>query len=57
MLQEDPRALQAMDGYGWESLVGVKASIERRRTNATLLSSGSPNQDGEMIFHEKHEKF
>jgi hypothetical protein len=32
-----------MDGYGWESLVGVKASIERRRTNDFMMSGGSAN--------------
>jgi len=31
-LREEPRALQAMDTYGWTSLVGVKATVERRGT-------------------------
>jgi len=31
-LQEEPIALHAMDTYGWASLVGVKATIERRDT-------------------------
>ena len=29
-LREDPSAIRALDHYGWESLVGVRASIERR---------------------------
>ena len=29
-LQDDPVAFHAMETYGWSSLVGVKASIERR---------------------------
>ena len=31
-LQDDATALQAMDTYGWASLVGMKASIERQGT-------------------------
>jgi len=30
VLQEEPNAVQAMETYGWASLVGVEASIERR---------------------------
>jgi predicted dienelactone hydrolase len=40
-LQDDPRAIQAMDTYGWQSLVGVKATIERRDANLALLSGGA----------------
>ncbi|MDR0328562.1 MAG: hypothetical protein LBI05_09740 [Planctomycetaceae bacterium] len=43
VLRDDPHALRAMDGYGWESLVGVKASIERRRTNDFMMSGGLAN--------------
>jgi len=42
VLQEDPRAIKAMDSYGWESLVGVKASIERRSANSVLIGNGAP---------------
>jgi predicted dienelactone hydrolase len=42
VLQEDPKAIKAMDSYGWESLVGVKASIERRTPNTVLIGSGAP---------------
>jgi len=42
VLREEPRALRVMDAYGWESLVGVKASIERRSANSVLVSGGSP---------------
>ena len=41
VLQEDTRAIRAMDSYGWESLVGVKASIERRRANSVFIGSGA----------------
>jgi dienelactone hydrolase len=40
-LLEEPRAIQAMNGYGWASLVGVKASIERRSAQSMFFSSGS----------------
>jgi len=36
VLQDDPRASQAMDNYGWSSLVGVKAWIERRSSQAAI---------------------
>jgi len=41
VLQEDPRAIKAMDSYGWESLVGVKASIERRSANSVFIGSSA----------------
>ena len=41
VLQEDPRAIRAMDHYGWESLVGVKASIERRSANSVFIGGGA----------------
>ena len=44
VLQEDPRAIRAMDSYGWESLVGVKASIERRSANSVLIGSGAATE-------------
>jgi hypothetical protein len=40
VLQEEPRSIQAMDSYGWESLVGVKASIERRSVQSLLIGGG-----------------
>ena len=41
-LQEDPLALRAMDTYGWASLVGVKAAVERRNSQmaSTLPTVG-----------------
>ena len=33
VLQDNPAAVRAMDRYGWESLVGVRASIERKRND------------------------
>ena len=39
-LQDDTVALQAMDTHGWPSLVGVKASIERRQ--GTQMASMQP---------------
>jgi hypothetical protein len=42
VLRDDPRATRAMDGYGWESLVGVRASVERRSANSVLFGGGSP---------------
>jgi predicted dienelactone hydrolase len=41
VLQEKPWAIQAMDSYGWASLVGVLASVERRSASPTLLGGGS----------------
>jgi len=35
-LLEEPAAIQAMDTYGWASLVGVKATIERRGSQVAL---------------------
>jgi len=37
-LREDPNAIQAMDRYGWQSLVGMKASVERRQPQSVLVS-------------------
>jgi len=50
-LQDDPAAIQAMDSYGWSSLVGVKASVERRSLGAgtaegmegVLIGESTPN--------------
>jgi predicted dienelactone hydrolase len=42
VLQEDPKAIRAMDNYGWASLVGVKASIERRSSRPLLFGGNSP---------------
>ena len=39
VLQEEPRAIQAMNTYGWESLVGVRASIERRNVHFAYKST------------------
>ena len=44
VLQENPRAVQAMDSYGWKSLVGVKAWIERRSAQPILLGGGPPTE-------------
>jgi pimeloyl-ACP methyl ester carboxylesterase len=41
VLQNDPRAIRAMNGYGWETLVGVKALVERRVAQSVLLGGGS----------------
>lgn len=41
-LQNDPAAMQAMNTYGWESLVGVRASIERRNPKQILLGGNAP---------------
>ena len=35
-LLEDPVALRAMDTYGWSSLVGIKASVERRGSQVAI---------------------
>ena len=40
VLLEEPRAVRAMDNYGWASLTGVRASIERRSANSVLLGGG-----------------
>jgi len=40
-LQEDPAAAQAMDNSGWASLVGVRASVERRTAPSTLTGSAA----------------
>ena len=39
-LQEEPRAVRAMNSYGWESLVGVKAWIERQSAQSILVGGG-----------------
>ena len=39
VLQDDQRAIQAMDSYGWPSLVGVRASIERRSAQSVLIGN------------------
>jgi hypothetical protein len=39
VLQDNPSAIQAMDSYGWSSLVGMKASIERRDTPSVLVGN------------------
>ena len=41
VLREEPMAIRAMNSYDWASLVGVKASIERRSAQSTLVGSGS----------------
>ena len=38
-LQDDPEAMQAMDYAGWTSLVGVRASVERRSTQSILTGA------------------
>jgi len=40
-LQGEQRAVRAMDSYGWASLIGVKASVERRSANSVLLGGGA----------------
>ena len=40
-LRDDPVAIQAMNTYGWESLVGVKAVVERRNPQSVLIGGGS----------------
>jgi predicted dienelactone hydrolase len=40
VLQNDPIAIQAINTYGWESLVGLKASIERRSSPSPMLIGG-----------------
>ena len=39
VLRDDPRAIQAMDSYGWSSLVGVRASVERRSAQSVLVGN------------------
>jgi len=41
VLQNDPAAIQAMDSYGWASLVGVKASVERRSPQSILIGGSA----------------
>jgi predicted dienelactone hydrolase len=41
VLREDPAAIQAMNNYGWASLVGVKASIERREARPIVMGNSS----------------
>jgi len=43
VLQENPTAIQVLETHGWESLVGVKASIERKRGNPVTTPSQSPS--------------
>ena len=40
-LRNDPIAIRAMDNYNWESLVGVKAAIERQDSQSVLIGNGS----------------
>jgi len=40
-LREDPIAIRAMDHYGWQSLVGVKASVERRSQKSVLIGEST----------------
>ena len=50
VLQNDPVAVQAMDRYGWELLVGVRASVERRSPQSVLIggtSDATGNNDNE----------
>ena len=49
VLQEDNKAIQAMERSGWESLVGVRAWIERRSAKSMLLG-GSPSEDTQPSF-------
>ena len=41
VLQSDPAAIQAMDRSGWASLVGVKASVERRSPRSLMLGESA----------------
>ena len=41
VLREEPEAIQAMDRYGYRSLVGVKARIERREAQPLLIGNDS----------------
>jgi hypothetical protein len=41
-LGNDSSALQAMDTYGWESLVGMRASVERRSPLSVIVGGGTP---------------
>jgi predicted dienelactone hydrolase len=43
VLQDDPVAIRAMDSYGWESLVGVKAWVERRSPQSVLIGGSAPD--------------
>ena len=40
-LQDEPQAVRAMESYGWASLVGVRASIERRGAQPFALGGGA----------------
>ena len=39
VLRDEPKAIQAMDTFGWSSLVGVRASIERRSAQSILIGN------------------
>ena len=41
VLQNDPGAKRAMDSYHWQSLVGVRASVERRSPQSVLVGGST----------------
>jgi len=49
VLQNDPTAIQAMDSYGWASLVGVRASVERRSPQSILIGGSSSDTQPNLV--------